>query len=230
MPICPFCRKPVTSPYAVWCGCGTNLTKYYTLPSTLDEIKPWLEKNSPEILKAEAMKDTLLNQAQQSLIIEQEAAIKKNNQNSLEVNQVRQVFQDFLASCNQENLAPNSDIGKLRRERYRQQKKSGLTVNMPVHNFKPTPAYFFTISFGKIAEDFNLITNGELYRHHISARDPFPIEDLLKIAPQEKIIEGLRQALVTLLKLKQIPTPEAQKKFKKKVKKTKETKKAEEKK
>ena len=226
MPICPFCRKTVTSPYAVWCGCGNNLTKYYKLPNTLDEIKPWLEKNSPEILEAKVMEDNLLNQAKKSLILEQETAIKKNSQISFDVAQIKQIFQDFLTACSQEKLAPSSDIGKLRRDRYRQQKKSGMTINMPVKNFKPTPAYFFTISFGKIIEDFNLTVQGELYRHHISAKDPFPIEELLKIAPKEKIVEGLRQALVTLLKLKQQPAPENKKKIKKKIKK-KETKKPE---
>lgn len=211
MPICPFCRKPITSPYVVWCGCGTNLTKYYTLPNSLDEIKPWLEKNYPEILKAVIMEDNLLNQAKQALIIEQETAIKKNSATSFDMAQIKQLFQDFLTACNQEKIAPNSDVGKLRRERYRQQKKSGLTVNMPVRNFKPTPAYFITISFDKISEDFNLTTDGEIYRHHMSAKDPFPIDELLKIAPKEKITEGLRQALVTQLKLKQMPAPEDKK-------------------
>lgn len=205
MPICPYCRRPVTSAYTVWCTCGTNLSKYSNLPNTVEEIKPWLNENSPETLKAYVMEGNLLDQAKKALISEQEASIQNQSKTAYEVAQVSQLFQDFLAGCGREEIAPNSDVGLLRRERYKQQKKAGVIDNLPVKNFKQTPAYFFRISFGRQVEEFNLTVDGELYRHQMNVPDPFPIEELLKFATVEKISEGLRQTLVELLKQKQSP-------------------------
>lgn len=207
MPICPFCHRPVSSAFTVWCSCGTNLTKYPNLPNTIEETRPWLSINSPETLIARAEEGSLLEQAKRALIKEQEDAIKKNSRQSYEVAQVRQSFEDFLLSCRQENVAPAFDVGRLRRERFKQQKKTGLTEFPPVKNFKQTPAYFFRILFGRAAEDFYLTETGELYRHQMNLPDPYPIEELLKLATADKIKEGLRQTLVELLKQRQIPFP-----------------------
>lgn len=211
MPICPYCRKPVTSAFTVWCTCGTNLTKFDNLPSGLDDLKTWLEKNSPDVLRAPVIEGGLLEQAKQALIKEQEITIKKRSQTAYEVAQVKQLFQDFLSSCHQEGIPPNYDIGRLRRDRYKQQKKLGQTDFLPVKNFKQTPGYHFRLNFGRVGEDLYLSLGGELYRHLMNVPDPFPIEELLKFASVEKVAEGLRQTLVELLKQRQTsPPPGAQ--------------------
>ncbi len=208
MPICPFCHKPVTSAFTVWCGCGTNLSSYPSLPDDETHLKDWLKKHEPKALETEKIEGDLLEQARAVLIKDQENVIDEESQKAYEIAQVKQLLQEFLSSCSKEELPPNIDIGKLRKERFKEQKKAKQSQNMPVKNFRLTPGFHFQIFFSRSVEDFYLTQEGELYRHHMSVVDPYPVEELLKFTTLEKINEGLRRTLVDMLKQRQIKQSE----------------------
>lgn len=210
MPMCPYCHKPVTSAFTVWCSCGTNLSSYPNLPNDINELKTWLEKNNPDALSAEIFEGNLLEQARKSLITEQEKEIEKASQKAYEVARIKRAFADFLEGCSKEGLSPNVDVGRLRKERFKEQKKTKQTYNMPQKNFRLTPSFHFQIFFSRSVEDFYLTEDGELYRHHMNAPDPFPMEELLKMTTVEKVVEGLRKALVGSLRQRQHQATEAE--------------------
>jgi len=208
MPICPFCHKSVTSAFTVWCSCGTNLSSYPNLPDDETHLKEWLKKHAPATLETEKIDGDLLEQARAALIKDQEKAIDDESQKAYDIAQVKRLLQEFVSSCSKEDLHPNIDIGKLRKERSKEQNKAKQKQNMPVKNFRLTPGYHFQIFFSRSVEDFYLTEEGEIYRHHMNVADPYPIEELLKFTTVEKINEGLRKTLVEVLRQRQMQQSE----------------------
>jgi hypothetical protein len=216
VPICPFCRRSVTNTFTIWCECGVNLIKYPRLPNSSEEVRKWLKEYSPASLEARIEPGQLIDQAKTMLIKGQDSQINQDTRQTQAIAQARSLLSDFLQSCAQANIPPNTDVGALRKDRWKAQKKAGLKSNLPLREFKPTAAYFFQVLIADYQEQFYLCTDGSLYRHIASVPDPYPIEKLVEIIPVVKLAEGLRDTLVELLKQKQQPQETKKKKKKSK--------------
>lgn len=204
MSLCPFCRRPVEL-QSVWCSCGENLSRFSSLPMLPEDILGWLENNASEVLNSPNLEGGLLQQAKSVIISDEEKEVASNTSVSTDVLKVRNLFGEFLQSCSEAGIAPNVDAGQLRRARWKQWRRAEKSqrINPPVKNFQQTPAYYVKFELAKYFEVFCLCLDGTLYKHYFNALDPFPVEELLKVFPLAKIEEGLRNALVFLLRQRQ---------------------------
>lgn len=206
MPICPFCRKPAEQ-YTIWCSCGSNLTRYSNLPNYVQEIPAWFEEYAPESAKPANVPEQagLLDQARAEFIGRQDAQLGSKSKEHVEVETIKRLLNDFLSACAQEQLAPNVDVGALRKERWRAWRSADKAVRHypPLKEFKSTPGYHLRLPFAKYVDEYFLCLDGSLYRHEFNAPDPYPVEWMAKSMPVAKIEEGLRSALVELLAARQ---------------------------
>jgi hypothetical protein len=207
VPLCPFCRKPVPL-NAVWCACGVNLSRFPTLPTENREIKEWLARYKPEFLEAApAQANALVEGARRQLVGNQEKAVGLAVQNRMGLGAAKELIAGFLADCRRENLEPTIDVGQLRKERWRQWKRtpSEQRQNPPLKIFKQTPGYFFQITVAKYKDTICIAPDGSLYKHQHNAPDPFPFEELLSLITVDQLGQALTMSLVELLKAKQQP-------------------------
>ncbi len=149
----------------------------------------------------------LLEQARKQLLDNQDSEVSAATKHTAEVTEVRKFTSAFLADCSGAGMVPTVDIGQLRRDRWKQWKRipAEYKQNAPLKAFKLTPGYIFEINVAKFKDEFCLALDGSLYKHQLNAVDPYPLDELLKIATVDKIAEGLLAALVWLLKAKQQP-------------------------
>lgn len=209
MPFCPFCRKSV-EPASVWCACGINLGKFEDLPVTVKDIKQWLVLNEPSMLEPSAkITNSLLDTAKSQLIRTQEEQVTDDTKSSVEISEAEKLIGNFLLDCKKEGLEPTIDIGRLRRERWRQWKRipTEYRQNAPEKDFRLTPGYLFEISVVKYKDEFCLSADGIIYKHQLNAPDPYPIETLLSMVTVNGLAEALTATLVWLLKSRQKPSP-----------------------
>ncbi len=207
MPVCPFCRKSVEL-NSVWCACGVNLSQFPALPTGAGEVREWLLRHVPDTLETTFdSASALLEQARKQLLDNQDSEVLAVTKQTAEVTKVQKLISTFLAECSGAGLVPTVDIGQLRRDRWKQWKRIPVEYkqNAPLKVFKVAPGYIFEINVAKFKDEFCLGLDGSLYKHQLNAVDPFPVDELLKIATVDKIAEGLLAALVWLLKAKQQP-------------------------
>lgn len=125
----------------------------------------------------------------------------------VEVAEARSLIDNFLYDCQREGLAPTIDIGRLRRDRWRQWKKipAEYREHAPLKNFNRAPGYFFETSLALFKNEYCVAIDGSLYMHQLNSPDPFPIEELISTVPANKLGEALTAALLSLLRAKQRP-------------------------
>jgi hypothetical protein len=210
LPVCPFCRKSVDLS-AVWCECGANLSRFPSLPASPPDVRPWLMRHVPDMLQAKVDgRKTLINQARERLIESQDAEIKESNRQQAEMAAAQKVFSNFLADCSAADFLPTVDLGKLRRDRWRQWKRvpAEYRQHPPLRSFRETPGYIFTLNIAKHKDEFCLALDGTLYKHQLNAPDPYPLEEILKFATVQKIAESMIVSLLALLQARQHPMEE----------------------
>ena len=207
MPVCPFCRKSVEL-NSVWCSCGVNLSRFPALPKGADEVREWLVRHVPDTLETTLdSASALLKQARKQLLDNQDSEVLAETKHTAEVTEVQKLISTFLEECLGAGLVPTVDIGQLRRDRWKQWKRIPVEYkqNAPLKVFKLSPGFIFEVNVAKFKDEFCLGLDGSIYKHQLNAVDPFPIDELLKIATVDKIAESLLAALVWLLKAKQQP-------------------------